>query len=231
MGDELYAPRDSNPKGFFEDPEINGINEKIISLIDYRVQPFLKKIFHKRNFNESAALTEGHRWLARLPLGTLIPANNEIRARIQKATQRTPYCFKDPRFSYTLEVWRPLLFNTVFLCVFRDPASTAKSIMKECIDVAHLHNEKMSFEIALEIWRLMYLHILRKQRREGQWLFIHFNQVLTEEGLDRIGKFTGAPVDKSFPDPSLRRSYSNQAVPEKFEKIYQQLSKLAEYED
>jgi len=31
MGDNLYPAREANPKGFFEDPEINAINEMLIA--------------------------------------------------------------------------------------------------------------------------------------------------------------------------------------------------------
>jgi len=128
-------------------------------------------------------------------------------------------------------VWRPYLHDTIFICVFRDPASTAKSMIKECSDVKRLRNIKINFPIALEIWTLMYQHILEIHRCEGKWLFLHFNQVLTKEGLDRIEDFIGAAVDRSFPELCLRHSFSELPVPHNVRNIYQKLCKLAEYED
>jgi hypothetical protein len=229
MGDDLYPPRESNPKGFFEGPEINGINEQILSLVAPKDIPFLARIFNRKMVEGHFALADAHRWLDRLPLGTKISSTPEINERIRKATQRAPFCFKDPRFSFTLQVWRPFLTDTVFICVFRDPAATAKSIIKECRDVDHLTKEKMDIQTALEVWTSMYQHILKIQRHEGRWLFIHFNQVLTKEGLDCIETFTGALVDRSFPESSLKRSRSDIQVPKRVQKIYNQLCELAGY--
>ena len=231
MGDALYPARHSNPKGFFEDPEINDINEQILSLVRHKDIPLLARIFKRKMVDEHFALADTHRWLDRVPFGTKISSAPEINERIRKAAQRAPFCFKDPRFSYTLPVWRPFLKDCVFICVFREPAATAKSIVKECQDIDHLRSEKMSFQIALEIWTLMYRHILEVQSKEGQWLFIHFNQVLAQDGLDRLEQFTGAPVDRSFPDAAFRRSLSDRSVGSEAMQMYKTLCGLAGYKD
>ena len=50
FGDNLYQARDPNPKGFFEDPEINDINETILSQVTLRrpplMGPWLRTEFH-----------------------------------------------------------------------------------------------------------------------------------------------------------------------------------------
>jgi hypothetical protein len=226
MGDHLYPGRESNPKGFFEDPEINGINEALVAQVVPKRPRLLAKWFFRHRL-----LQEGQRWLARVPVGTKIPSPAAIVERIQRVTQRQPYCFKDPRFSYTLSVWRPFLKNTVFVCVFRDPASTAVSILKECQYAEYLQSLSITFHQALEIWTLMYKHTLDIHRHEGAWLFLHYNQILTEKGLFRLEAFLDAPVDHSFPDPLLRRSFSDNDVPEETSQVYQKLCELAEYED
>jgi hypothetical protein len=223
MGDHLYPGEESNPKGFFEDPEINGINEALLAQVVPKRPQFLGKwVFRHRPL-------QGQRWLARVPLGKKIPSLATIIKRIQTVTQREPYCFKDPRFSYTLPVWRPFLEDAVFVCVFRDPASTALSILKECQDAQYLHSLSITHDQALEVWNLMYKHILDVHRHEGAWLFLHYNQVLSIEGLKRLETFVEAPVDYSFPDPSLRRSFSDDLVSEEHRKVYEQLCELAEY--
>lgn len=221
MGDYLWPARIGNPKGFFEDKEINEINEKLVA----QVIPPRRKLIGRWFFPDRPI--QGQRWLARVPVGTKIPAPPEIIERIERAVQREPYCFKDPRFSYTLPVWRPFLKNTVFLCVFRDPANTAQSILKERQDAAYLHNLSITFDQALEVWTLMYRHILEIHRYEGEWLFLHYDQVLSPAGLDRIERFVEAPVDWDFPDPALRRSVSNRAVPPETWQVYERLCELA----
>jgi len=225
MGDRLYPGRESNPKGFFEDPEINGINEALLAQVVPKRPRFIGKwFFRNRPMREQ-------RWLARVPVGTELPCPSAIAKRIQKQVQQEPYCFKDPRFCYTLPAWRPFLKNTVFVCVFRDPSITVQSILKECKYAAYLRSFSITFAQALEVWTLMYRHILEIHRQEGEWLFLNYNQVLNGEGLDRLKAFTGASVDCSFPDPSLHRTFSNYRVSEEIREIYQQLCKLAEYED
>jgi len=221
MGDHLWPVRASNPKGFFEDREINEINETLVA----QVIPPRRKLLGRWFFRDRPI--QWQRWLARVPVGTKIPSPPEIIERIEKVVRREPYCFKDPRFSYTLPVWRPFLKDTVFLCVFRDPASTARSILKECQDVELLRSLSITFDQALQVWTLMYRHILEIHRYEGEWLFIHFDQVLSPAGLDRIERFVEAPVDWSFPDLALRRSFSNRAVPPKTWQVYEQLCELA----
>jgi hypothetical protein len=223
MGDHLYPGRESNPKGFFEDSEINGINEALLA----QIVPKRPRLF-ERWFFRSRPL-QWQRWLARVPVGKKIASPPAIIGRIKRVTRREPYCFKDPRFSYTLPVWRPFLRNTVFVCVFREPASTALSILKECQDAEYLHSLSITFHQAMEVWNLMYRHILEVHRYKGEWLFLHYNQVFNGEGLERLETFVEAPVDYSFPDPSLHRSFSEDPVPEKSRKVYQHICELAEY--
>lgn len=225
MGDRLYPATVSNPKGYFEDPEINDINEELIApLIPKRPRFMGNWLFRDR-------LSYGQRWLARLQLGTHVPTPPEIGRRIQALVQREPFCFKDPRFSYTLPVWRPYLKDTVFLCVFRQPTVTAASILKDCKDARYLRNLSITFGQALEVWRLTYLHILEAHMKEGEWLFLHYDQMFNHEGLNRIKELTGAEIDCAFPDAHLRRSASDRPTPLSSLDIYKRLCNLASYSE
>jgi hypothetical protein len=225
MGENLYPSRASNPKGFFEDAEINRINEAILALVVPKRPPLLGSWL----FRDRPLLFQ--RWLARVPLGTKIVFTPEIINRIKKIIEMEPFCFKDPRFSYTLPVWRPFLRNTVFICVFRDPASTTLSILKECKNAIYLQTLKIDFPEALDVWTLMYEHILQIHINEGKWLFIHFNQMFDEEHLKRLEYFVESEVDHSFPDATLLRSVSDQRVNNKARKIYDRLCMLAAYDE
>ena len=227
MGDELYPPRDSNPKGFFESPEINGINEAILSSIDYEDLSWIKRYYLRYCLTDFAPVGQHHGWVARVPIGAKMSVSPPVLARMKRATDRHPFCFKDPRFSYTLPLWRPFLQDCVFICVFREPFATARSIVKECGDVDHLNNERMNLQIAIEVWMLMYQHILRIHRQQGNWLFIHFDQVLTGQGLDKIEYVTGASVDRAFPEASLKRSPATGKMSRRVAHIYEELCELA----
>ena len=231
VGNALWPGRDSNPKGFFEDREINDINETLLAQVlparpSFTLRPYR---LHKWLFLDRP--TGFQRWLSYVPVGTQIPSPLAIIERIKSQIAQRPYCFKDPRFCYTLPVWQPYLDNTVFVCVFRDPASTVESILKECRSAEYLHDLRMTRQLAIRIWTQMYKHVLEKHRHQGEWLFIHYSQVLTTEGLDRLQSFTGAVVDRRFPDPSLRRTVSHEPVPRATGRVYQELCKLAKYSD
>jgi hypothetical protein len=225
MGENLIPAREANSKGFFEDVEVNMINEDLLApLVPQRVVLLGQEFFRPRPL-------EGQRWLAYLPLGTRVPRPSWIASRIEAVTRRGPYCFKDPRFCYTLPAWRPFLKNAVFVCVFRDPSSTAASILKECHEASYLQTLSMTSSRALKIWNEMYLHVLRTHRREGDWLFLHYDQVVGGDGLSRLEKFVEAPVDVGFPEAALRRSYpaDNSRVPKRTRRIYQELCDSAGY--
>jgi hypothetical protein len=161
-----------------------------------------------------------------VPLDARIPSPPAIADRIRRQTGRRPYCFKDPRFCYTLPVWRPHLEDTVFLCVFRHPADTAASIVEECRSARYLRGLKMNFETALTVWTLMYAHVLA-QRHEGTWLFLHYDQVLEGGGLQRIADVVGIRPDDGFPDRALRRSASDRPVPHETSGLYSDLCRIA----
>lgn len=223
MGDNLLGPKDANPKGFFEDREVNSINEALLAQV-LRTRPKLLG----RWFFHSWPIT-GHRWVAQVPLETDVPCSAALSQRIRDLTEREPYCFKDPRFAYTLPAWRPLLKDSVYVCVFRDPASTAMSILK-LVKTRLAPKQQITLEQALDTWTLTYRHILERHRREGAWLFVHYDQMLTREGRARVEAFVGVPLDHSFPDSSLRHFNSDTPVPRETLGLYEQLCALAEYD-
>jgi hypothetical protein len=224
MGDRLIAPREANPKGFFEDWDINGINETLLA----PVVPKRSKILGRECFRYRPV--EGQRWLASLPLRTAIHYSDDIAEKIREVTVREPYCFKDPRFCYTLPAWKPFLKNVGFVCVFRAPAITAASILKECREAPYLRTLEMTFSRTLKVWTSMYLHVLKIHRHKGDWLFLHYDQLLHSVGQKRLETFLGARVDSSFPEVSLSRSFSAQRVSVKTWRVYKELCDLAEYE-
>jgi len=223
MGNNLYAGTHSNPKGFFESWEINSINEDLLMKVLPKKPRFIGKWF----FKERLAYEQG--WLGRIPAGTVITSSPSINERIARQTGKQPFCYKDTRFPYTLPAWRPFLKNTVFICVFRDPGATAKSVVKACRTEKYLKGVYINHQIAMEMWALKYRHILETHRHSGDWLFFHYNQGFTEKGLDRLSQFLNVEVDRTFPDKGLDRSRSADDIPKDVRQIYQDLCDLAGY--
>lgn len=219
----LNKGRINNPFGNYEDQEVNNVNEQLLGQVIPQPETIDGVVRHRDR------PAEMQRWLGRLPVGTSIESLPACVTKIRELISHEPFCFKDPRFSYTLSVWRPHLTDTVYVCVFRGPHKTAQSILKQVEDAPHLRGLEMSFSAALEVWSLMYRHILEIHSREGAWLFLHYDQLLTEAGLNKLSRFTGAPVLRDFPQNDLRREYLPAEVPAEVEKIYAELCHHADF--
>lgn len=224
MGERLHGPRESNPKGFFESPRINWINEDLLARVLPRRPPLIGRWWHPDR------PCRRQRWVARLPVGTDVPCSPRAAARIATEVSQSPFCFKDPRFSYTLPAWRSFLKDTVYICVFRDPMATAASIVKECASMPYMSGLLMNTRIAVEVWRLMYEHILRRHMHEGEWLFVHYDQVLHGDGMNKLERILGTAVNRDFPDSKLRRSVAVEPAPADAGDVYQELCELAGFE-
>ena len=222
MGKELLPANSDNPKGFFEAREINAINEILLC-----------EVTESGPTPETASLSDairwGWRWLAEVPVGAQIPCNEAVASRIKDVTGNSPFCIKDPRFCYTLPVWRPYLSECVFLCVFRDPASTANSIVKVCERGEYLHGLELSFSEALQRWALMYRHVLDVHRHQGVWLFLHYRQILDGSAVPLLEKTLNAAIKHDFADVKLERSLCDGVVPAPIMEVYRELCLLAHY--
>jgi hypothetical protein len=127
-------------------------------------------------------------------------------------------------------VWRPYLSDTVFLCVFRDPAYVISSTSKLLETEGYLANLRMTTDMLNESWGLMYRHILEKHRREGDWMFVHYHQFFDPAMLQRLEDFVAAPVSRSFAERGLERSPPNALVSEANQEIYHALCDAAGYD-
>lgn len=229
MGEQAYSGNIGNPKGYFEDKDINLLNEDILSKYVPRRRGGKLGRWGDWLFRRRPGRLQ--KWLAKIPADTEVRCTPAIHARIAHLCAHEPFCYKDPRFSYTLPCWLPHLKRTRFLVVFRHPAETATSVLKICRTQQYLWNLVITRDDVFQIWELMYRHILKAARGDGTWLFMHYRQVLTAQGLDRLASFAEAPVDRTFPDPRLERSISIDPVPAEAASLYRQLCDLAHYEE
>jgi hypothetical protein len=199
-GDNLYPPRNANPKGFFEDEVINHLNEDIIfsSIVNMDINEdglsYIRKCY------------EGQMWLFRAPVNWSFIANNNEQEKIRELVNNEPFCYKDPRFCYTLENWLDYAQNSVVLCVYRDPASTVSSILKECRTEPYLYPVNIGVASAYKIWSLMYLRMLDAYEKHDNVYFINYDDVISGSVIPNIEQITGAKIDRSFPENRLSRS-------------------------
>lgn len=238
IGGEQIRPNESNPKGFFESHEINLVNERILERIVATRPPIIGYLsryipaFSGRWKGEMPVRGLSQLWLACVSHDAEMTSNPSIDRKIQKLTGRKPFCFKDPRFCYTLPVWRPFLDENdiVYLCVFRNPADTIDSILRECAGRSYLSTLEMNPERAFSIWHAMYTHVLRKHRLQGDWMFLHFDQMFDPDCQQALENFIGAPIDRRFPDGALRRSRGTYRLDAATKAVFLKLCRLAKYE-
>jgi len=217
----------ANPKGFFEDYEVNTINEDILK----KTIPFTIPEKIRRKYFKSFTFYRA-RWLARIPAFIKIRTNKSIDNRIMKVINNEPFCLKDPRFSYTLPIWQKYFnVNTRYIVVFREPNKTAESIVRECKESLALKPIKMDKKSALSVWEFMYNNILKNYAADSNkqnWMFIHYNQIFDVQKVKELESFIDCKIDLSFPDKKISRSNEgNKPTDEKIDLIYNKLIKIS----
>ena len=250
MGRSLYAACDSNPKGFFENAEINGINETILSKYDKPYQNILKYVgLDKATIMRYLARKmpralrnhfcstvyrpyELQRWLMSIPPSVrIINSDEEIASRIRRAVQCEPFSYKDPRFSYTLPVWKKHLHeDTIFICLFREPDVTVASILKECWSRKYLQNLAITEKEAFEVWSNMYKHVLKNwEYSNSNFICVHYNHVFGGAILQKLSEMLNVELKYDFVSKELKRSEGGCYIPDEVEHLYTKLCELSEY--
>ena len=231
MGEDLYHPRHSNPKGFFECAFINGINERILQPYDY--------YFTKKNYPDLGkpfspfCPGEGHRWISYIESDTEVTSTDPlVLEKIQQAVAIQGYAYKDPRFNYTLNVWLHYLQDDVVLiCMFRNPADTIMSVLNECASAQYLSDFAINPQIAEQLWINSYTQLLGKmnQNSSRQFIVIHYHQLLTGSVLEKISDLIQTKIDVRFADETLNRTQSDFKVSNETKVIYSELCTLAQF--
>lgn len=230
MGDKLYLPTPSNPKGFFEWREITEINEGILACYNKRPSSKIMKRLFKRYVERKPG--KNQRWLSSIPTKVDISNSNmTIEEKIKYVIEREPFCFKDPRFSYTLPVWKRFLKpDTLFICVFREPDVTVSSILKECKTRDYLSDLIINKKIAYRVWVNIYSHIITKNIDcFDHFFFIHYNQIYDGSALPSLARFLDADLKSDFVDRNLKRTTTDNLLPGNVKKLYKKLCKQANY--
>lgn len=231
MGHNIYPPNLANPKGIFEDAHINNLNEELIKqFIKKRSRlynlPWIGGVV-KRVWSTKVPAAK-QLWLAEMPRHVQFIVSDSMADRMRAQCSVEPYCFKDPRFTYTLPAWQPYLGDHMVICVFRHPNHTARSMLKEVDRMRSLRGLKLSYADALNIWECMYSHVLDNYRSSPNWMFVHFDQVLDLSALSAIEDFTGAHIDKSFPSKLIPGNTSDEEISTN-NILYSRLCELANY--
>ncbi|NCD40629.1 MAG: hypothetical protein EOL88_00905 [Bacteroidia bacterium] len=206
-GNNLYPPRvESNPTGFFENHEINGINETILAHYDGVSKPWYKKTV--KRYSSPFNPKYGQRWLALLSPSIKIESpSKEIEDRIKKLMHNKPFAYKDPRFVYTFDVWKNFLPSDTFvLVVFRDPFSTIQSMHKEINTAEYLTEFNTSYCQLEKIWLNNYSRLYKYSKIEKtNFLFFNYTNLILnpEESILRLEEFVGTKLNTTLLEKSL----------------------------
>jgi hypothetical protein len=232
MGDKLHKPELSNPKGFFEWMTINQINERILAAYGKRgLTGILLETFFKKGTVYNP-VGRNQKWLLSLPVeAEVISLDPQVETDIKEVLAKEPFCYKDPRFSYTLPVWKKSLKpDTVFICVFREPDVTVNSILKECGTREYLRSLHINRRMAYSVWFNIYSHILFKHAKNFEnFIFVHYDQVYNGTALPMLSRMLGVPLKKDFVDKGLKRTVPGGSVPGKVKELYRRLCAAANY--
>jgi len=231
LGNHLHPARETNPKGFFEDVVINRINEQILDGFDYNKLNSDYPVFNKPYSPYSPR--RGHRWLTLIKPGTSIACNDDtILDQVRKAIAlKQPFAYKDPRFSYTLPVWQQFLpEDTRFICMFRNPASVIRSVIKECNTVEYLKDFYIDEELAYQVWHNSYRHLLDSLTSglREKMLFVSYEDLVEGKCQEAISAFLDVPLKSDFIEPSLNRTRPDTSYPLYIRKLHLELLDLSD---
>jgi hypothetical protein len=227
QGARLLRPKEDNPRGFFEDRYINDLNERIMgSALRFTRLRWLHRLAPRIPLR-----TNG--WMALLPLDARVEASRSQQGEIAALVAREPYCYKDPRFSYTYPAWRPFLAGAgpaLSIVVFRHPAEVCASVL------SFFSRRRASYapRFIFEVWLGIYQHILEHARQGGDWLFVNYRDLLSGQAIPRVEQELGTATNRQMIDPALNRSRERAGgleAPEACLDMYRRLLTLAERSD
>ena len=231
MGKDLYPPRHSNPKGFFENANINGINERILSMYDFALSHNDVPIFNKKFSPYKPGV--GHRWLSNIPEDVdIINLDNLSEKEILQAVSVKSYAYKDPRFNYTLGLWNKFIeTDVVYICVFRQPSIVVESVITECKTAGYLSEFYINRDIAFNLWFNSYTHLFKNLNSTllKKTIFVHYEQLLSGEAIPVLSEKIGVHIDSGFTELNLNRSKTGVSAPVEVLALYNKLCNLAGY--
>lgn len=221
LGGRLMGSSEGNPHGYFESYEIEWMNENILeACLPQRASGFLAR------FQQHIPVRPAH-WLAIQRHVLTQKAQPQWLETLHKAKRQEPWCFKDPRFSYSLPVIREHLDNPVYLVVFRSPEDTAVSMQKEYEAQNWKRFVRADRKHFLKVWEAMYRQILDHHSTEGEWVFLHYDEVLDGSAKPRLEAALNAELDWSGVDPALKRSQADSPIANPWLRTYRTLQALS----
>jgi len=213
LGIDSYLKRSTNPTGFFEDREVNSLNELILTASC-----------------KHTPMGEGQGWLRELDEDYELTCSTKLEQQIDQCLSGKATLFKDPRFCYTLKFWIESAMrqdpnsDIRIICVFRDPRAVVNSMMKEIATADYLQGIQLSETELYSAWCAQYRFFIKHYSSSFPCLFVHYDDIIDGQGIDRVEAFTQCELDTSLIQKRLRRSrVVGTAFPESARILYNEL--------
>jgi hypothetical protein len=214
-GYDILPQTVSNPSGYFEDEVVNALNNvllrqmtgtALLDLVPERLLPWVEGRF-PRMHRDTRAL-----WIARPRRRLPWRLGYELAHLMGRIAAHRPFCLKDPRFCFTLPLWRSYLPDDVrFLVVVRNPQETIRSMLQ---DARALYGDRplpLTEKWARGHWQLAHETILEQRAGPAdgdRWLIVTFDDILAGNALPAISAFAECEIDAGMIRRSLARQRS-----------------------
>jgi hypothetical protein len=215
-----HPPDEGNPFGYFEDLEVIKANEAVLG-------PIYRSAWQRilRAFKKKPKMT-GLAWLLDfdprfLNTVSLKPPHAD---KFRELFARTPFAYKDPRFSFTLGALAPIIpENTKYICVFRNPLRVVESTKKHALRNKMILEDQYCFEVWLAHYRCLLQHY---RELGGQWLFVSYEQLQNGDALSRIEEFLTVELDRTLVKLDLSRTQVHGVLPARIVEVFDRLNEL-----
>ncbi|OGO49736.1 MAG: hypothetical protein A2148_09850 [Chloroflexi bacterium RBG_16_68_14] len=199
MGNELGAPTEHNPDGFYEDMGVWWLHERLLAELGM------------------SGIWRLERWPWR---STVLAAAARYREEMQALIARAADGWKDPRFAITLEAWLPLLpvRPKVVVCL-RSPRAYADSAIRI---FGLVDPQAMERQWARHYRRL--LDVIRDYELDATCVDYNALVERPEETLACLAAFVGYPLKAEYVEPPLR--HFTRPVPKEYARLYQEVRAL-----
>jgi hypothetical protein len=194
-GDRLIPPSPANPKGFFEDLDVNVANDDVLATLCT---------------TDGSQRPPRHLWWLGAFVGPAAPgahaAGAERRARL---VPEEPFVLKDPRFSHTMPSW-PTLQSAVRIVMVRSPDEVAASLRAMDAVVRSTPRFEASVAHCAAMWSATYRSILAWC--DDDTVFVEPDAVRSGAALPYLSSLTGADLGADHVAAELHRQRSPDAT-------------------
>lgn len=188
VGTNLIPGSTANPNGFFEDIEVNRINDAILA----DVAPAAGALRPPRSLS----------WLGAFTAAT---AESPLPAGLVERIPPPPFVLKDPRFSYTYPAWRPLIGEHRVVVMVRPIAEVHESLAAMVDrEPDQFSGVRVTKEVVSQMWTATYDAI--ETWADERVMYVADSSLRDRSVLASLSAFVGRRVDAPNVEPGLRRS-------------------------